>query len=338
MAYHVNQEKQFVPLKSTPYHLKAVHKHLKKIYTWEDEEKKQGALTFLDRVFGNIINNPGVEKYRDMNIGKIRKITKKWNSLPLLVFFSAGFEEDMLIKPPRMKLTDRNFEQFTQVQELLENCKLFDPTQEPVKAPAPVPVAVVSEPVVCEETETDAVMAETKPVATEASTNDNAMDVDPPVTENKETTMAEEKVVEKINWDEYMDDDGGDLLAQLKAQKAAKGMEMLNMKELEGLSKEEKVALLNEKRAKFRAAKMQAEIDEAKEKATNERKDIKGAAHLAREREDWQNKMAIERKKREKARNKKRKADAREKIRKQKEQRKLEAESRRRAKEANGSA
>ena len=87
------------------------------------------------------------------------------------------------------------------------------------------------------------------------------------------------------------------------------------MKELQGLTKEEKLALMEEKRIKFRAQKSKNEIEEKLERARKDREAIKAQADLKAKREEHQIKMAMEAKKREKLRNKKRKDAAREKIR-----------------------
>ena len=81
------------------------------------------------------------------------------------------------------------------------------------------------------------------------------------------------------------------------------------------MSKEEKIKLLEEKRAKFRAQKIKNEANEKFERAKKDREAIKAQADMQRKREAHQNKMAIEFKKKQKADNKRRKAAAREKIR-----------------------
>merc|ERR1711879_455191 len=130
----------------------------------------------------------------------------------------------------------------------------------------------------------------------------------------KKEAMEEEEV-------EVWGDDMDDLLARIKAEKAAKGLDTLNMSELAGLTKEEKIALLEEKREKFRKQKEKNAIKEKMEKERKQREAIKAQAEMQRKREEHQNKMIIQMKKKEKADNKRRKERAREKIRKQKEQR-----------------
>jgi hypothetical protein len=87
------------------------------------------------------------------------------------------------------------------------------------------------------------------------------------------------------------------------------------MKELAGLTKEEKLALMEEKRVKFRAQKSKNDIEEKMERAKKDREAIKAQADMKQKNEENQIKMAMEAKKREKLRNKKRKDAARDKIR-----------------------
>merc|ERR1719336_2608187 len=140
----INQERQFVPNKKTPIHVITALNHFKTIYGWEDEEMRTGAIGFLDKVLGNIRKNPQNAKMRDLNITKIRKLTKRWRSIPMLILFNAGFQEDML-KGGRMTLDLRDMVQFNEVCDLLENCKKFDPTKEPEK-PKPKPKPKPAEP------------------------------------------------------------------------------------------------------------------------------------------------------------------------------------------------
>eukprot|EP00493_Phyllostaurus_siculus_P019190 UN19495 len=101
----------------------------------------------------------------------------------------------------------------------------------------------------------------------ENKTNDDAVAKEG--TDNAEAPQTDEEMAKKLQQAEYSgkgdnameedveawDDDMDDLLARIKAEKKAKGLDTLNMKELAGLSKEEKIKLLEEKRAKFRAQK-----------------------------------------------------------------------------------
>merc|ERR1712141_908349 len=116
----------------------------------------------------------------------------------------------------------RDLAQMNEVYDLFQNCKLFDPTKQP-EVPKPVKKA---EPMDVEKPEGDAGEGE-----------------------NADAAAAEDEPMEE--WDDDMDD----LLSRIKAEKAAKGLDTLNMKELQGLTKEEKIAMLEEKRAKFRKQK-----------------------------------------------------------------------------------
>merc|ERR1711879_1138717 len=178
-----------------------------------------------------------------------------------------------------------------EVCDLLENVKNFDPTKEPEK-PKPVEAEAME---VEEKAENDENAPEEGANAEEMSEADRKA---------IEAAMVGEEEVEA--WD----DDVDDLLARLKAEKKAKGLDTLNMKELDGLSKEEKIKLLEEKRAKFRAQKKKNEMNEKLEKAKKDREVIKAQADMQRKREAHQNKMAIEFKKKQKADNKRRKAAA----------------------------
>merc|ERR1719499_305195 len=306
----IPEDRQFVPNKKTPVHVVSALNHMKTIWGWQDAEMKEGAINFLDKVLGNIRKKPENAKMRDLNIRKIRLLTKKWRSIPMLILFNAGFQEDML-KGGRMTLDLRDMVQFNEVCDLLENVKNFDPTKEPEK-PKPKP-----KPIEAEAMEVEEKAAEEGANAEEMSEADRKA---------IEAAMVGEEEVEA--WD----DDVDDLLARLKAEKKAKGLDTLNMKELAGLSREEKIKLLEEKRAKFRAQKIKNEANEKFERAKKDREAIKAQADMQRKREAHQNKMAIEFKKKQKADNKRRKAAAREKIRKQKEQRRKEREAREAAK------
>jgi len=276
---------------------------------------KQGAIGFLDKVMGNIQKNPENEKMRDLNITKIRKLTKRWRSIPMLILFNAGFQEDML-KGGRMTLDLRDMVQFNEVCDLLTNCKQWDPTKEPEKR-KPKPKPATAAPAVAEAMEVE---------VSENKNNDDA----PPQQTDEEMAAALQKQefagkeeVEEPEWD----DDCDDLLARLKAEKKAKGLDTLSMKELAGLSKEEKLKLLAEKREKFRKQKIKVAQQEKHDDAKKQREAIKKQGDVARRREASENKYVIDFKKKQKSDTKRRKAAAREKIRKQKEQRRKEREA-----------
>lgn len=330
---NIKQDKQWIPNKKSPIHVVSALNHMKTIWGWEDQEMKDGAIGFLDKVLGNIRRNPDNAKMRDLNITKIRKLTKRWRSIPMLVLFNAGFQEDML-KGGRMTLNLRDMAQFNEVCDLLENCKKFDPTKEPEK---PAPKKKVEKPAT-PEVAADAMEVE------ENKTNDDAVAKEG--TDNAEAPQTDEEMAKKLQQAEYSgkgndameedveawDDDMDDLLARIKAEKKAKGLDTLNMKELAGLSKEEKIKLLEEKRAKFRAQKDKNAMQDKIEQARKQREAVKAQAEMQRRREEHENKMAIQFKKKQKEDNKRRKAAAREKIRKQKEQRRKEREAREKAK------
>jgi len=330
---NIKQDRQWIPNKKSPIHVVSALNHMKTIWGWEDQEMKDGAIGFLDKVLGNIRRNPDNAKMRDLNITKIRKLTKRWRSIPMLVLFNAGFQEDML-KGGRMTLNLRDMAQFNEVCDLLENCKKFDPTKEPEK---PAPKKKVEKPAT-PEVAADAMEVE------ENKTNDDAVSKEG--TDNAEAPQTDEEMAKKLQQAEYSgkgdnameedveawDDDMDDLLARMKAEKKAKGLDTLNMKELAGLSKEEKIKILEEKRAKFRAQKDKNAAQDKIEQARKQREAVKAQGEMRRRREESENKMAIQFKKKQKADNKRRKAAAREKIRKQKEQRRKEREAREKAK------
>merc|ERR1719493_363034 len=125
--------------------------------------------------------------------------------------------------------------QVNEIIELFENCKKFDPTKEPAK---PVPKKVEK---------------------VEAMEVEDGQEENPEAKSNEGDAVVEEEVEE---WNDDLDD----LLSRIKAEKAAKGLDTLSMGELKGLSKEEKIKLLEEKRAKFRKQKEKNEIQEKLDK------------------------------------------------------------------------
>merc|ERR1719499_1888508 len=142
----IPEDRQFVPNKKTPVHVVSALNHMKTIWGWQDAEMKEGAINFLEKVLGNIRKNPDNAKMRDLNIRKIRLLTKKWKSIPMLILFNAGFQEDML-KGGRMTLDLRDMDQTNEIYDLFVNCTKFDPTQAPAppkpvvkKAPEPMEV------------------------------------------------------------------------------------------------------------------------------------------------------------------------------------------------------
>jgi len=322
------QNRQFVVLKRTPVHLKSALGNFKAIWKWADEEKKNGATGFLDKVFDNISKHPENQKFRDLNLTKIRKLTKKWEIKPMLILYNAGFQEDIL-RGGRMDLKPGEFGQFAEVRDLFYNCKLFDPNVEPkrvIPKPKPKPEPEKMEVEESAEKKAEVVNESMEVEKTEVSA------------ESAELTEEEKKEKEDLKKEIVMaglddDDDVDDFMKQMKARKAADGIETLKMSDLKGLSKEEKNAHINDLRMKNRAARAKREQEEASIKAAKERKSVKAQGDMKRQREEHQNKMLIEQKKRQKDRDKRRKATAREKIRKQKEQRKLDNERRRKEKE-----
>eukprot|EP00492_Amphilonche_elongata_P005365 TRINITY_DN747_c0_g1_i2.p1 TRINITY_DN747_c0_g1~~TRINITY_DN747_c0_g1_i2.p1 ORF type:complete len:221 (+),score=83.91 TRINITY_DN747_c0_g1_i2:19-681(+) len=199
-----------------------------------------------------------------------------------------------MLKGGRMTLDMRDMVQFNEVCDLLENCKLFDPTKEPEK-PKPKPKPVEAAPVV---TEAEPMEVDEKKVENTGATTDCAETAadgaDSSAAAPTPAAMETEEEVEA--WDDDMDD----LLARIKAEKKAKGLDTLNMSELAGMSKEEKIKLLEEKRAKFRAQKHKNAQAEAIENQRKQREAIKAQADMQRKREAHENKMAIEFKKKEK--------------------------------------
>merc|ERR1719499_1197588 len=324
----IPEDRQFVPNKKTPVHVVSALNHMKTIWGWQDAEMKEGAINFLEKVLGNIRKNPDNAKMRDLNIRKIRLLTKKWKSIPMLILFNAGFQEDML-KGGRMTLDLSDMAQMNEIYDLFTNCKNFDPTKEPAK---PVPIKKqTTEPAPMEVEKADAGEGEGEKGAP-AETDSSKMEVDPPSDPTAgDAALAASLAAEEEPAEEW-DDDMDDLLSRIKAEKAAKGLDTLNMSELQGLSKEEKIKLLEEKRAKFRRQKEKNAIKEKLEKERKQREAVKAQAEMQRKREEHQNKMIIAMKKKEKADNKRRKERAREKIRKQKEQRRKEKEAREAAK------
>merc|ERR1740122_103344 len=205
--------------------------------------------------------------------------------------------------------------QFNEVCDLLENCKKFDPTKEPEK---PAPKKKVEKPA------TPDAVAEAMEVE-ENKTNDDT-GAKEATADSAEAPQTDEEMAKKLQQAEYSgkgdameedveawDDDCDDLLARIKAEKKAKGLDTLNMKELAGLSKEEKIKLLEEKRAKFRAQKDKNAMQDKLEQARKQREAVKAQSEMQRRREENENKMAIQFKKKQKEDNKRRKAAAREK-------------------------
>lgn len=327
----IPQNRQFIPNSRTDVYIISAMNHMKTIWGWEDVEKKEGAINFLAKVFKNIMNNPDEEKFRDLNMTKIRKLTKRWNTIPMLILYNCGFSED-IIKGGRMTLDKRDIPQLTNVASLFANCRKFDPTKERVipeivKKPVAETVMEVEEP----EMEAE--------IKTENNEDGSKMEIDEPEEPKAENesmdveTVAPKKKEEPEAQPDY-DSDLDDLLKMIKAEKQAKGYDTLNMKELAGLTKEEKLALMEEKRVKFRAQKSKNDIEEKMERAKKDREAIKKQADMKQKNEEHQIKMAMEAKKREKLRNKKRKDAARDKIRKQKEERRLKNERLKQAQEA----
>lgn len=77
-------------------------------------EQKNNLLSFIKRIFYNIKKNPNSLAFQNLNILKIKKFTKKWDNIPMMIFLSAGFVEDSN-KQKKITLCQKQKDQFDKV-------------------------------------------------------------------------------------------------------------------------------------------------------------------------------------------------------------------------------
>jgi hypothetical protein len=156
---------------------------------------------------------------------------------------------------------------------------------------------------------------------TDASGDADDADAAPPVSE-EETAAAEADAVEVRGALADLDADDRELFEQMRSHKDT--TVMLSMSELVGLTKEEKVALLDMKRNQYRKEKAAAKSKHTIDRERSRREGVKHAMEAQRKREEYQRKMMADRKKRDKKADAERKKRVRDKIKTEQAARKKE--------------